>query len=451
MNSTSNASRPPAAPRRVAVIGGGWAGLAAAVRLADRGVQVDVFEAARTLGGRARRIDIGGAVLDNGQHLLIGAYRACFALMRHVGVPEGTWQRLPLALECPGRFRFVAPRLPAPLHILAGVIPAQGLTVRDKLGLLRWMAVLAISRYRAPAGTTVAQWTAGLPAAVRRHMIDPLCVAALNTPAEQASARIFAAVLRDSLGASARDSDLVLPRRDLGATLPDHAARWLAAHGGTIHPGAAVGSIAPTATGWGIDRSQTCYDGIVLATPPWVARTLLAELRMPSLQTTLEKLDGLEYEPITTVYLRPAQPLVLPRPMVALDTDASGAHGQFAFDRGATGGPPGWIAVVISAARASRELSQAELVSACAAQLTAHLGVTVEPAEARVITEKRATFRCTPDLTRPPNALPMAGLVLAGDYTEGEYPATLEHAVRSGEYAAGLLLAATVPGPGRAA
>src|SRR5476651_2243038 len=91
--------------KRVAVVGAGYAGLAAAICLVRAGHAVSVFEAGRTPGGRARRVEYRGALLDNGQHLLLGAYHETLALMREVGVPDGALLRLPLALHFPGRDR----------------------------------------------------------------------------------------------------------------------------------------------------------------------------------------------------------------------------------------------------------------------------------------------------------------------------------------------------------
>src|SRR3954468_24260827 len=108
-------------PHRVAVVGAGYAGLAAAVALTRAGAAVSVFETNRTPGGRARRVEYRGTLLDNGQHLLLGAYRETLALIRGAGAPERALLRLPLPLVFPGRFRLRAPRLPAPLHLAAAL------------------------------------------------------------------------------------------------------------------------------------------------------------------------------------------------------------------------------------------------------------------------------------------------------------------------------------------
>ncbi|MDO9636827.1 MAG: FAD-dependent oxidoreductase, partial [Thiobacillus sp.] len=124
----------------VAVVGGGWAGCAAALTLAEAGVAVTLFEASRTLGGRARAVELGGQALDNGQHILLGAYEQTLELIERLhpaAAPAGLW-RLPLTLEQPPDFSLACPRLPAPLHLAAGLFGARGLSWGDKLAAARW-------------------------------------------------------------------------------------------------------------------------------------------------------------------------------------------------------------------------------------------------------------------------------------------------------------------------
>ena len=121
--------------RRVAVVGAGYAGLAAAIALVDAGCAASVFEANRTPGGRARRVEYRGALLDNGQHLLLGAYESTLALMRMVGVGADALVRTPLTLVFPGHFELRAPRLPMPLHLLVAL--ARWLLLRQQI-VLAW-------------------------------------------------------------------------------------------------------------------------------------------------------------------------------------------------------------------------------------------------------------------------------------------------------------------------
>jgi predicted NAD/FAD-binding protein len=193
--------------KSVAVVGGGWAGCAAAVELADAGCAVTLFEAARTPGGRARAVQAHGRILDNGQHILLGAYESTLKLLRRVGVdPASSLLRLPLQMRYPpasGLMDFAAPRLPAPLHVLAALLRAKGLDRDDKLALARFSTTARWMDWRLDVDCSVAELLERYDQTPRITQLlwRPLCVAALNTPAERASARVFLAVLRDSLGA----------------------------------------------------------------------------------------------------------------------------------------------------------------------------------------------------------------------------------------------------------
>ena len=142
---------------RVAVAGAGWAGLSAAVELASAGVSVDVFEAARVAGGRARRVTLDGVELDNGQHILLGAYRETLRVIRLAGAnPDALFLRMPLELVFPGEFALKTHRLPAPLHLVAGLVSAHGLTIPDKLGAIKFMLSQRLGGFRQDLDTSVA-------------------------------------------------------------------------------------------------------------------------------------------------------------------------------------------------------------------------------------------------------------------------------------------------------
>lgn len=221
---------------RLAIVGAGWAGLAAAVRAADQGHDVTVFEASHMLGGRARAVESPQLEhrIDNGQHIMLGAYADTFALMDRLGLDlAGTLQRTPLALEsADGGFRLALPRLPAPWHLGGALLAARGLGARDKLALARIFRALQRNRWRVEAGTTVARWLRQHRQGARLQSLfwGPLCVAALNTPVEQACAQLFANVLRDSLGATPEACDVVISRVDLSSLWPDHVEQMQPAH-----------------------------------------------------------------------------------------------------------------------------------------------------------------------------------------------------------------------------
>ncbi|HYR01084.1 MAG TPA: NAD(P)-binding protein, partial [Casimicrobiaceae bacterium] len=191
-----------AAPH-VAVIGGGWAGCACAVVLAKNGVRVSLIEQSRSLGGRARGVALDGVALDNGQHLLIGAYRRTLGLIERVhpaGRVPPLFRRFPLTLRpfgaaAPGGVELRARRLPPPFHLASAILTARGLTLFERLALGRDFRRLARAGFRAPAGQTVAQCFAGTPLRAFAAVWEPLCISALNTPPESASAQVFANVL----------------------------------------------------------------------------------------------------------------------------------------------------------------------------------------------------------------------------------------------------------------
>ena len=439
-----------AVAKHIAVVGGGWAGCAAGVELASKGARVTLFEAARTLGGRARAVQAKEALLDNGQHIMLGAYADTLALLRRVGVREAdALLRLPLQMRYPeksGLMDFVAPRLPAPLHMLAALLRAKGLEREDKLALARFTTSARWIDWGLNTDCSVAELLArfGQTPRLTRLMWRPLCLAALNTPPERASANVFLAVLRDSLGAKRKASDMLLPRVLLDALFPEAARRYIEERGGKLLCGARVDSIAPQGAGWRVagGSDTTEVDAVVLATPAWQSAALLRDLS--GLDALAAQLDAFDYEPISTVYLQYGPDLRLPRPFCALlDDPAHGAWGQFVFDRGQLdAGQQGLLAVVVSAAAEAASLDQDALAAAVGAQLAAafHQPGLAQPRWTRVLTEKRATFACTPGLARPANATGLPGLVLAGDYTAGDYPATLETAVRSGTAAARLVV-----------
>ena len=395
--------------QRVAVVGAGYAGMAAAVTLAERRIPVTVFESGPVPGGRARRVVSQGNELDNGQHILVGAYRELFRLMDTVGVPGDAVLRLPLELRYAGGFSFRSLWLPSPFDLLGGLLLARRLPFRERLDAVRFIGAL-----RAGLGHD-------MPVAelLRRHRQDgrighylwrPLCVSALNTPVEIASSRAFVAVLRDALLGEDGASDLVLPRVDLSRLFPDPAAVYVRQNGGEVRLRTQVDAL---------EELKKEFNSIVVAVGPHQLKTLLPGVG-----------EDFTYQPIYTCYLQYAESVTLGFPMIGL---AEGLV-QWVFDRGRLLGEKGRLACVISAQGDHQQMSHDELAEACHRELSKNDLVKENPVWTRVIAEKRATITCQVGLRKPD--MESAGVYLAGDYVDPEYPPTLEAAARSGVRAA---------------
>ena len=424
----------------VAIVGGGWAGLSCAIEATKRGHQVTLFEAARHLGGRARAVpgpaDDGLPVkLDNGQHILIGAYQETLAMLQTVGLNErDVLRRSALALKFPDQTGLQLGSWPSPFDAVAGILAARGWTWHDKFSLLRVTLGWQLSGFTCAATTSVAQLCAGLNERVVKDMIVPLCVSALNTPAARASGQVFLRVLKDSLFGGRGSSNLLLPLTDLSSLFPDAAGQWLRHQGATLKLAHRVRAIvAPGgAKPWQVDGSF--FDTVVVALDSANAANLVNSIAIAGLGDSsglkqwLDRANAIQYEAITTVYAR-VQQTNMRWPMMALKSDEAANPAQFVFDRGQLGGPAGLLAFVVSASAMDRLACQALVVQ----QAQHQLGLVIKPLQ--TIVEKRATFACTPDLKRPSMQI-TTGLRACGDYIEGPYPATLEGAVRSGIHAA---------------
>lgn len=416
--------------------------MAAAVTVVGAGHHATVFEAARTVGGRARALvasasDDPPLVLDNGQHILIGAYTQALRLMRHVGVDTDTaLLRLPLTLRFPDGTGLQWPRLSPPWDALWGILGTHSWSWGQRLALLRAALGWRIARFRCPADTTVAQLCAKLPAELLEGFIEPLCVAALNTPAHAASGQVFLRVLQDSLFSGPGGSNLLLPRVNMGELFPEAAARWLRAQGSNVRTATRVRNLTamPQSGRWVLDGNR--FDAVVLAVPSHEAVRLVSRC-LPSVDHTMTvplcdwaaTAQALSFEAIATVYLQAPADTRLAQPMLALRSSTD-QPAQFVFDRGQLGGPAGLLAAVVSASQGDR----ATLEQQVREQIAQALGLS-ELHVLQTVIEKRATFACTPQLQRPSSAI-APGLWACGDYIDGPYPATLEGAVRSGMAAA---------------
>jgi squalene-associated FAD-dependent desaturase len=403
----------------VAIVGAGYAGMAAAVTLAGRGIPVTVFESGPVPGGRARRVVSQDRELDNGQHILIGAYTELFRLMRAVGVAADALLRFPLEIRYAGGFALRRLWLPEPFGLAAGLLLARGAPLIERFGALKFMAALRASGFHVEPDVTVKELLDrhGQHGRLRHYLWAPLCVSALNTPLDQASANVFLAALRDTLAGEADAADLLLPRVDLSRLFPEPAAEFVRARGGEVRCGTPVRDLG---------FLKDTYKNIIVAVGPHQLKTLLPGVA-----------GEFTYQPIYTCYLQYPENTHLEFPMLGM---AEGLV-QWVFDRGALLGEKGRLACVISAQGDHQQMTQEELADTCDRELRRALPGLPSPLWSQVIAEKRATITCAPGLKKP--EVRSAGVFLAGDYTDREYPPTLEAAVRSGVRAADMIIKET--------
>ena len=445
-NGTATDREPVENALRPIVIGAGWSGLSCAVQLARRGCRPIVLEAAPHVGGRARAVEVELAGkrfrLDNGQHLLLGAYTRALELMQTVGVtPSAVFSQASFAISYPDGWHLAAARLPAPWHLAMGIARARKIPWAHRWALARWVQKQRDHHWEVSTDAPAATLFVGYPSELTRRLWRPLCLAALNVDLEQASARIFLNVLRDSLGARELASRLLQPLVDLSELFPESALRWLLRQGADVRLHCLVRQVRPLSDGDAcrvLLRDGTSLTGpTVLAVPPERAAALLQEGAPTSLVSSVAALSRLRPAPISTVYLRFATPMHLPRPFYALLDDATKQrYGQWVFDRGAYDPAlEGILSVVISGHGPHMEHSREALGRHVADQLRLEFGLP-SPLEHFTIIEKHATLIAAPGLQRPAAALPAPGLFLAADSAQSPYPSTIEGSVRSGITAA---------------
>lgn len=438
---------------RVAIVGGGWAGCAAAMHLADKGVAVTLYEQAPHLGGRARSVAINDLLLDNGQHLLVGAYTATLdAIARvHGGSLGRLFHDLPLTIHPFGScasLSLSAADLRAPWHLASAILTARGLTLMDRWSLVREINNIARGDSSQP-DTTVRTRYAHLPGAVYRGLWEPLCLAALNTPPARASARIFTSVLRSVLHGPASASRFLVPRVGLSELLPDAAARFVLARGGAVMTGERVRSIDIGDEGVRVatpSRHQS-YEHVIIAVGPHQLSQIEVNgvVQWPDLRN---QVACLHYESINTIHLGYTR-AKMQRVIERLDD----TPGQWVFDGGMISAGSELlrrVSVVISGNGTHDALAQPALIHAADAQLRRCSSKLGELRFAKVFAERRATFACEPGLVRPQAGRIASRLHLAGDYTHPDLPATLEAAVQTAMIAADGVLVALQLSPQRA-
>jgi hydroxysqualene dehydroxylase len=426
----------------VLVVGAGFAGVAAATALAERGARVLVIETRQRPGGRAYSWTdpATGEVRDNGQHVLASFYDETLRLLDRLGTREALDADPALRLHVwergRGSYRFACPDLPAPLHWLAAVGTCEGLSVPSRVAALklRGRARDLIARNGNGGAVTVQQWMDwGAGSGDLAALLWPIALAALNELPGEASAVLFARVLARLLDAPASRTGLALPRRGL-ADLMEGYEDYLAARGGEVrYRATALGVRIEDGRAVGVNllgRERLSAGAVILAVPHerigWMLR--------PDVLAPYREVVSVPWSPIVSTVHTFDRP-VLPTRMIAL----LGTRTQWAFDRGAVGGGFA-VGTVRSAATADVERPIDEIASETESELREAFP-DASPARllgSRVYKERRATMRATPaaERVRPPAETAVPGLVLAGDWTATGLPPTIEGAVWSGHRAA---------------
>jgi len=415
----------------IAVIGGGVAGLTAAIRLAEQGSHVELFEAAPTLGGRTRSFHENtiGEWCDNGPHLLIGAYSATQALLHDCGAEDNIhWQEsleLPLWDKERGHFRLrPSPLLPLPLSMMIALALLPNHGIKSALALTR-----LAGRSGNAAGQSVEQWLARLhtPTHMLRDLIEPLCLGAMNEYPATAPALSFQRVLVESF-ANHRSARLGWFTKPLSEALVQPLLDRAKKLGVTIRTGCMVSSVTSHLGGgklaWGSEAQD--FSKIILTTPAWVSNRLMG-------------IDSaVESRPISNIHLWFDKPVHLGNSACQPLVGGIGTRGQWFFDVSSQMSRASrfqHIAVVISADHL--EARKEDLIGLATRELGMICGLTspLQPIHARVVQEKRATV-----LTRRADTAQQhtpEWLIDASERPQpGDLPATIEAAIRRGEMAA---------------
>lgn len=427
---------------RVVVVGGGLAGIAAAVRLVDAGADVTLLEARARLGGATYSFERDGLSYDTGQHVFLRCYDDYRSLLRRLGTEDATTvqPRLTMPVLAPDGRRHVLRRsaLPAPLHLAGAVFGYGALGRADRLRAVRAANALRGVDPDDPAvdAQNFGAWleTHGQSRAAIDRLWGLIAIAALNVRPHDASLALAARVFRTGLLDRNDAGDLGVPRAPLGALHGDAALRVLGDSGAAVRLRERVTRVRPTGSGYSVatgDGEQDA-DAVVLAVPHDRAAQLV-----PAEAADARDWHRLGASPIVNVHVRYARRVTDLDFFAAVDSPL-----QWVFDRTATSGlrQGQYLAVSLSAADAyvslpARDVA-AEIVDALAALLPDAAPDAVE--RVYVTREPRATFRPAPGTAalRPPQHTRLPGLALAGAWTDTGLPDTMEGAVRSGYRAA---------------
>ncbi len=441
----------PGPPRPAAlVIGGGCAGLAAAVRLAERGVAVTLIETRKKLGGRATSFSdpSTGELVDNCQHVLMRCCTNLLDLYRRLGVEDKVqWHRTLYFLDDAGhRDVLTADDMPAPLHLARPLLAMKGYTWREKLAIARGMlAILQVGDDRHElANMTFAEWLRELdqPPGALEKFWSVVVVSACNETIDRVGAAFALRVFQEGFLATDEGYEMGIAGVPL-VELYDPAQGAIESAGGSVRLGVSAERFdfdGRRVVGLRTDEDEKLTADAYVCTVPFDRLGKLCTDLMFASDDRLRRLDDFDVSPIIGIHLTlrraDGEPAML-LPHAAFTRSPL----QWSFRKSHTPAGGTYLHAVISAAREWVDRPADQIVSMAVYELRRHLpeAVDAELVHARVVKEKRATFAARPgiDRIRPPASGQVANLFLAGDWCNNGWPATMEGAVRSGYHAAG--------------
>ncbi len=434
-------------PREVLVIGAGLAGLAAALQLAQRGYRVRILEARRRAGGRASSFTdtSTGQLVDTCQHVSMGCCTNFAHFARTLGIDRFLQAQPTLYFMTPDRrvSRFAADPVPAPLHLARSFLSGHYLSLAEKMRIA-W-GLIRLRAEPVDADPPFAEW-------LRRHAqtqrtVDRfwglVLISALNETPDRIGLRYARKVFVDGFLRHRRGFEVQLPTVPLGRLYGEELHLWFTQHQIELSFGqGAKQFLIEDGKMGGVELR----DGSILRADYYVSAVPFGRLLNLLPETTVEKFEvfrqlrNLETSPITSVHLWYDRSLMKLPHAVLIDGVA-----QWVFNRGAVAPGEFYVQVVVSAARAFRGLGQEEVCRRVVTELGQLFPVarSAQLLRSRVVTEHAATFSAVPgvDRWRPTQVSPIANLMLAGDWTATNWPATMEGAVRSGYLAAEVILA----------
>ncbi len=441
-------------PAPILIIGGGFAGLAAGVDLAEQGKKVLLLERRNFLGGRAYSFTdkVTGDTIDNGQHLMMGCYHHTLAFLKKVGSSHNVKfqpnPRVDFLSEADGHASFACPSLPAPLHLLAGLSRLKTIGWADRLKALRvGLALRTMNGNRARlADITVREWLneLGQSEKIQRRFWDLIALATLNELPEIASADMFARVLDQAFMHAKQDSTMVISRVGLSDLYTQDAVKFIEARGGEVQLNASVKSIDfenNRAVGVTLSNGEQLPAAAIISAVPYF---MLKEMLAPELLAThFPAVAAFKSAPIVSINLWYETPVTDLEFVSLLDSPI-----EWVFNKNAIADESQprrqHLALVISGAHQTATQPKDALIALAHAEMKRFFPKArlQQPAHAYVVKEQQATISHTVGTARkrPAQKTPFANFFLAGDWTATGLPATIEGAVWSGQECARLIV-----------